>query len=172
MRLRPEREVFDPHELAARRSDPEWAALEPLPPPPRRIRPLALLLGLFVVVLLAATRQHSPGRRPALAASCTVPAFRLSASSAKSFGVLRWAAVGPTGSALVFGLDSARLPTGPARPGSAGKLLGPARLVDCAAGGQFGVPAEQGEHTVTAFLVGSDGRVRTIGSVRLSVSPS
>ena len=156
---------FDPYEIGARNSDPELGALQPLPPAPPRMSPLKLL-GLFAVgvVLIAIVKDGVGTPPPKVVRSCRTPAVTLSKDSVKQYAVVRWAATGPSGSTIVLSLDS---PTTPATDDQ--HLLGRKALADCTASGQFGVRAPAGKHTVTTYVVGSDGTATKVATTYLAV---
>jgi len=146
---------FDPHEFGARRSDPSLAGFDPLPAFPRRLRPLTLLTGFAALVAVAvAVHGGARARAVALPASCTTPAYAVSALQAPQAGAVRWSAVGPASSSVVFALDS----TAPPTTAAAGLLTGPVVLAGCRASGQFPVRGAPGAHLLAAFLLGRDGR--------------
>jgi hypothetical protein len=158
---------FDPHELGARRSDPELAALQPIPDLfSERFSPKKLLLYFAAgVVLLGVVRTGSFGSGTALKTSCTEPGFSLSSDDVKQFGVVRWAATGPSDSRVVFALDTSTVPV----DAEAGLLAAPPDLHGCKASGQFGVRASVGNHVVHVLSVAKDGTVTTVGTKKLAV---
>jgi hypothetical protein len=156
--------TFDPYEIGARNSDPELGALQPLPPAPKRMRPMPLLgLLLGIAAVLAIAQGSVGGAPPEVQGSCAEPAFALSTEQVDQFAVVRWSAAGPSGATVVLGVDV----TSPPGPDA---LLGRRELVACGASGQFGLRVPPGEHTVTAFLVGTDGSVTTVGSRKVLVT--
>lgn len=164
------RPAFDPYEFGARRSDPQLAALDPLPATPPRIRTSTLLLCLavgvaFVVLSRGTASKGSDG--PPVKGSCTQPAFALDKTQTRAYGALSWSATGPSTSSVVIGLDTARLPA----TNRAGKLLGPVALTRCKAHGRVGVGATAGDHVLTFFAVARDGTSTVIGSKRVVVTP-
>ena len=159
---------FDPYEFGARNADPEAAGLEPIIPLSARFSLKQLGLGFLAVVVVGALIRGAGSRPPTLPASCTTPAYALSTTSVKQYGVVRWSAVGPRTSRVVLAVDSPTLPQQPAGAG-AGRVFGPAQLDGCAASGQFGVRATPGAHTVTAFAVAPDGTSTPLGSKPLEV---
>jgi hypothetical protein len=166
MAFRKEPGQYDPHELGARRSDPELAALEPLPQSSRRVTNGQLLLAFFAaVVVIAFVRNGGPGGGPAVAGSCTQPAFALNKTEVKSGGVLKWSAAGPTASEVAFAVDSDTLPA----TLDAGLLAGPLPLSGCKRSGQFGIRASEGEHVVTVFLVDAEGTTTVLGTKKVTV---
>ena len=169
MRGRKQPEPYDPHELGARRSDPTLAVLEPIPDLPNSRWSGKNLLAYFVlgVVIVAFVRDGVGSRGPTVAASCSKPSFVLDQTEVRTYGVVRWAAAGPAGSSVVFGIDTTKLPTGIAD----GKLAGPLPLTGCRASGRFGVGAPEGDHVVTVFNVARDGAVTTVGTAKLTVNP-
>ena len=165
------RPTFDPYELGARRSDPQLAALDPIPDTPPRIRTSTILLALvvgiaFVVLSRGTASKHDNG--PAVTGSCTQPAVALDRTSTRRYGALSWSAWAPEGSSIVIALDSTSLPA----PGTAARLAGPVRLAGCRGHGRFGLPADVGKHELTFFAVTPSGAATTIGSKPMTVSPS
>jgi hypothetical protein len=163
---RKEPEPFDPYELGTRRNDPTLAALEPLPPDPRKTKLRNLLLGFLGVVVLIAVASHGRRGVPDIGASCTKPSFALEATSVPKDGLLGWSAVGPADGAVVFAADSQSLPTSVAT----GRLSGPSKLLQCAAHGRFGVPLPVGPHTITVFVVNPSGGATVLGSQKITVT--
>ena len=158
---------FDPYEYGARNSNPELAALQPLPPLLDRLQPRKWL-GWFVlgIVVLAVLRGGVGGGGPSVDGSCTDPGFALDRTEVDQYAALRWSAAGPTGSSVVLGLDTTALPTS----AEAGRVTGPVALQDCRAGGVLGVRAEPGDHTLVAYLVAQDGSVRELSSTKVVVT--
>lgn len=163
---RREPEPFDPYELGTRRSDPTLAALEPLPPDPRKTKVRNLLFGFLALVVLIAVASHGRRGVPDIGASCTKPSFALQTTTVPENGLLGWSAVGPADDTVVFGADTRTLPTSVAT----GRLSGPSKLVGCAAHGRFGVPLKAGSHTITAFAVNPAGGVTILGSQKIRVT--
>lgn len=157
--------LFDPHEFGAARSDPGLGAFEPLPPSGRRINNKKLLTYFFCGVVLIAIFRASSNPAPSVKASCTEPAYALSKTEVKSYGTLKWSAAGPTGSSVVFGVDTTTVPGAL----DEGLLSGPTALKACRASGLFGVGVPEGDHTLTAFLVAADGTAKVIGTEKLVV---
>jgi hypothetical protein len=158
---------FDPHEFGARRSDPSLAGFDPLPPMPRRLRPRTVLAAFAAVVVVGAT-IHGGARPqgPALAASCTTPAYAVSTLQAPEHGVVRYTAVGPAGSSVVFALDSTAPPAA-----TAPELLAGPRLLDgCRAAGQFEARGTTGRHRLSVFAVAQDGRTTALRSQSFTIT--
>lgn len=166
MAFRKEPEQFDPHELGARRSDPELAAFEPLPPSTRRFSNGQLLLAFFAaVVVIAFVRNGGPAGDPAVTGSCTQPSFALNKTEVKSSGVLKWSAAGPATSEVAFAVDSGVLPT----TLDAGLLAGPLPLTGCKRSGRFGIRAPEGDHVITVFLIDAAGTTTVLGTKKVTV---
>ncbi len=158
---------FDPYEIGARNSDPELGALQPMAPAPPRMPPLKLL-GLLAVagLALAVVQGGIGGSGPSVDGSCSKPAVAFDKDSVDQYAVVRWKATGPSGSTVVLGLDRAEgdltVPTGEA-------LVARSVLSECLADGRFGLRAEPGAHTVTAYLV-TDGTVSVLSTTKLVVT--
>ena len=160
-------EQFDPYEFGARNADPELGAFQPLPPAPKRIKPMHLLFAFLGAVVLLAVVQNGRSRNgPPLAGNCVKAAFAFDTSDVRTGGVVSWSAVGPASSTVVFGLGTSTVPT----TAGQGKLAGPVSLAGCAASGRFGVNKPAGDYVVTAFSVAADGTVTTVGTATLAVS--
>lgn len=162
---RTEPEPFDPYALGARRSDPELAALEPLPAAPRRLPTKTLLVYFVLGVAVIAFIREGTGRPLKVDGSCTKPAFALNRTEVKSGGVLKFGATGPATDSVVFGLDTDAVPTST----SPALLYGPALLTGCKAGGRFGVQTPEGNHVLTVFLVHPDGSFTVLGTQKLVI---
>ena len=163
---RKEPEPFDPYELGTRRSDPTLAALEPLPPDPRKTKVRNLLFGFLALVVLIAVASHGRRGVPDIAASCSKPCFALQSTTVPAGGLLGWSAVGPADDTVVFAADTQTLPTSVAT----GRLSGPSQLLKCNAHGRFGVPLPTGTHTITAFAVNPAGGITVLGSQQIRVT--
>jgi hypothetical protein len=162
-----QREPFDPHELGARRSDPTLAALEPLPPAPRRTSTRHLLLYFALGVLALAILRDGVGRSaPMVTGSCTMPSFALDKTEVPAFGVIKWSAAGPADASVVIGFDTSTVPTAIEQ----GKLAGPVALTGCAATGRFGMRGSAGDHVLTVFLVARDGSSRILKTQKIVVT--
>ena len=163
LRRRPE-PPLDPFERAARRSDPEYARLaeaaDAAPPAGLRAPRLLMLFALLVVVAVVVRGGGRGTTR--ITTSCTQPGFRLSSATVDYDARLGWAATGPADLRAVLALDSARPPGQDA-------AAGPVPLKGCVAHGAFGVQAAPGKHTVTLFLLRSDGTVSSTLTRSLSV---
>lgn len=162
--------LFDPYELGARRSDPEFAALEPLPPLPGARRNSALRLlgyGVAGVVVLSLIRGGNGSTAPRPPGSCTQPAASFAGKSVKTYGGMRWSASGPADASVVIGIDTSALPT----TGGTGRLAGPVALTGCRASGVVGIEVPAGRHVLTAYLVKADGTATVLLSQPIGVEP-
>lgn len=157
--------LFDPHEFGARRSDPDLAAFEPLPPNARRYSNKQLLYLFFLAVVFVAVYRLGSERVPAVDGSCTKPAFALSKTELKQYGVINWSVAGPSTSKVVIGIDTSAVPTSL----ETGLLTGPRVLKGCKAGGLFGVRTPEGPHTVVVYLVDAAGTSTVVGSTKITV---
>ncbi|MCW2673407.1 MAG: hypothetical protein JWP14_1996 [Frankiales bacterium] len=161
-RRRPE-PPLDPFERAARRVDPEFAALAEAAEPPRSLRASRLLLYFgILVVAVAAVKGSGIGGAPALERSCTKPGFAVGGTTFAHGAPLEWTAAGPDTDEVVLALDS------PTAPGTS-VLAGPTPLAGCLVHGTFPLDAATGKHTVTAFLLTKDGTTRKITTRTITV---
>jgi len=160
-------EAFDPYDLGYRRSDPELAAFEPLPPNPRTVT-TKKLLGLFVLVVVGVGlfRTGQDGGRVPAAGSCTRPTFHLSATTVASGGVLTWSAAGDADSSVVFGIDTLRLPSS----AESGLLDGPVRFAGCRAHGTLRIAVPAGGHVLSVYTVHRSGTALLLGTQNVTVT--
>ncbi len=167
VRRRDQPEAFDPYDLGARRSDPELAAFEPLPPNPRTVT-TKKLLGLFVLVVVAVGlfRTGQDGGRVPEPGSCTRPTFHVSATTVASGDVLTWSAAGDADSSVVFGIDTSTRPVSP----QTGLLDGPVRLAGCKAHGTLRLAVPAGAHVLSVYLAPRSGGALLLGTQKLTVT--
>ncbi len=160
-------EAFDPYDLGARRSDPELAAFEPLPPNPRTVT-TRQLLGLFVLVVVGVGlfRTGQDGGRVPASGTCTRPTFHLSATTVASGGVLTWSAAGDADSSVVFGIDTSTLPA----TVESGLVDGPVRLAGCKAHGTLRLAVPAGEHVLSVYIVHRTGTALVLGTQKVAVT--
>ena len=115
----------------------------------------------MVAVILHAGQSSPP---PALATSCTTPAFALSTYSTDSHKTIRWAVTGPRGSRFALAIGVARFTTGsdgrlspvpdPGLDATEMRSTPPTTVGgDCKADGTFGVVLPPGTYAVRLFRI-------------------